>query len=448
MRSLSKVIKGNRVLYNNMPMILKIENLTGNVVSKNAETVEAILTQNAKESAELSLRTALSRAREITDRANVEANLKYNEALKAGEGRGYEDGLNEGSAEGEKQASEMVCEAARDFLTSLTTLDMKYCKDLSETRNDCINFAFALAEKILNIEIDRERSEYKELLSNFMVQKPVNMILTADGKDFSFETFQSDGLIKCMQEASEVSVKRAENDNPQIDTLEELNEVSQSSDTLSNVEAAALSYEEADKFQLAESDVLEAANQGIDDELSGESFEDQDLKSLDINAADEAFVEQEFPVDLTNEEIDVPDEEDSFAAAENADDYSGECENVRTQGSAYQSEKFVFVRPTVKNVNIPRNGTDNGDINFEDIQFLKPEVIKVVAKKADIKDISAALTGADSAVADVFMNAMSNRLKEKVLDAMRYLGPVPQSECDDARERIAKLASRVNSERS
>ncbi|HEX2937567.1 MAG TPA: FliG C-terminal domain-containing protein [Ruminiclostridium sp.] len=431
MRSLSKVIKSSRVLYDKEPRVLKLEDTSGEVISDETGNVEEILAKNARESAELSLKAALSKAIQISERASIESNLAFNEALRAGSEKGFEEGLKKGREDGEKKSVEMVFGTAQDFITKLTALDMKFYKQLSEERSDCVDFAFQLAENILNITIDREAPEYKELLSEFMKPEPQSMILKADGRNFPFNTLLAQDLANHIDNLNYISFEKIESRAEQ-ETEQQVNETS--------TENAPLNQKEEE---------LTTGTEQTDDEIIAETNEFVgEYSDDDISGENEAMPEDK-PESL-NIESTQPEQVESEPEASEETDYEKIEEESESPESELQNEKFVFVRPAVKNVALPRRNLEEGNFTFqfEDIQFLKPDVIKAIARKADIRDLAVALNGADESFVNSVTDALTMRLKEKVLDVKQYLGPIPQQELEEARLRLTKLAQEITRERS
>lgn len=427
MRSLSKVIKSSRVLYDKEPRVLKLEDTSGEVIPDETGNVEEILAKNARESAELSLKAALSKAMQISERVNIESNLAFNEALSAGSEKGFEEGLKKGREDGEKKSVEMVFQTAQDFITKLTALDMKFYKQLSEERSDCVDFAFRLAENILNIPIDREAPEYKELLSEFMKPEPQSMILKADGRNFPFNTLLAQNLANHIENFNYISFEKIE-----AKAEQQMNETS--------AENAPLNQKEEE---------LTTVTEQTDDEIIAETNEFVgDYSDDDISGEDEAMAEDE-PESLNIENTQPEQVESEPETSEVTDDEEIEEESESPE-SELQNEKFVFVRPAVKNAALPRRNLEEGNFTFqfEDIQFLKPNVIKAIARKADIRDLAVVLNGADESFVNAVTDALTMRLKEKVLDVKQYLGPIPQQELEEARLRLTKLAQGITRERS
>lgn len=445
MRSLSEVIKSSRVLLDKEPKVLKIDiepktkavpKPESNPIedeSNPIEDVEAILEKNAKESAEIALRNALRKAKEITDRANIDANLAYNDALKSGRSSGYEAGLKEGREEGEKTAEQMVVSAAHDFLDTVTSLDEKLYEKLSADREDCIDFAFNLASKILNIDIDRNKSEYKELLSDFMNIQTTLMTLSADGKDYSFETLRPDDILESSRDMAHISLTKniSETNSDDIYNKEENNSQTPiSADNLTENNLLADGPDESGPE--ASVDVTEQVN---------------DTENAYKEADGEPHVgSHENEIRFEESEPEMP--EDSYITDEDVDEEQDEPADYYHPEEMVQSEKYVFIRPSVKSVKIPKNDSDNEKFAFSEIKYLSQEILKAVVKKVNIKDLSAALNGADEDIISSLMNAMSNKNREKVLDAIKYLGPIPQPEIDAARKRIAEIAYEMSQKRS
>lgn len=442
MRSLSKVIKSGRVLLDDKPVIMRLSD----EFTKAGETVrvEDILEENAQKSAEISLKRALERSKEITDRANVEANLAYNEAFKEGGRRGYEEGLRNGAGDGEKKSAETICAAAGDLISRLTALDMKRYSSMARERAACIDFAFKLADNILNCAINRDAAEYKTLLAGFMKPRTKNVTLSADGKKYSFESLHPDDVLDCAKGISDISFSVEESMKDEAEpvdmpvpcgvTIYENTDADSESEYVPEPEAAA----EPEALAKPEKTV---GNRIVSEEAKsgGSGCEEQSAAQNDK--------ENGGAVDIPADTSGAQAGEDGLHEDEKHEDEKPETGGQRQDGTwnSIESEKFVFVRPVSKN--IPKAKTDfhsgKTEYEFEDLLSAGAEVIKPALKKADIKDISAALSDAGDEVTAVFMQAMSAKLREKVAEAIKYLGPVPPNERDEARQRITELACEI-----
>jgi flagellar biosynthesis/type III secretory pathway protein FliH len=493
MRSLSKIIKSSRVLYDRDPRVISFETtVVKGAELKSSTDVGQVRSKNALENADVTLRTAIDQVNEVKRRGQVDAQLAFLEAVNSGRQRGYEDGLIKGRTEGEERAKENVREAAQNFSNNACKLDIKYYNQMSKAKSDCINFAFGLAENILGIKINRENAEYKKVIDGFLSQQPSMATLAVDGGAYSFETLQTDGLLSCTDGLQGISVY--------IDTPRALIEADQSENRQEASEQAQENYETAASTQEAGSERSifteqnTKAQQTPEAEQSAEAEPTTDesyavptadateevqkaavkepiqaaetMQSAECGQASEPeqaeetekTIEAKQPNMENTQSTDNNLENDETAIAEATDeaDFKKEADNlanpIKADDEEYiennenlNSEKFVFVRPARKPA--LKAGANKQAISFENFEKLPTSTIKAISKKADIEDITAALSGADEEIVSTFMAALPRRTKEKVLDVMKYLGPVPQSDVDAARQRLANIAADIEKAR-
>lgn len=425
MRSLSNIIKSDFVLYNRDPMVIKImaaEKAAGEDVPETAqskvddETLKEIeKSQKALDEAENILRSAVKEADDIIKRGKIEAKLVYFQAAQEGRQRGYQDGLNKGRADGQSQAARNVSASVKKVIEHIASLDSSYANNMAEVKADCVDFAFGLAENILGIRIDRSSDDYQRLIGKFLCTKSCKATIEVDGCVYPFETLRTDGLVPCSDglqgilvscdEPAEIDKEEAE-DKPQ-----DIPEISASDDGENAPQA----------FDADEADAVESTDTG--DEEPNEA-------QAEVEEAEETEDEPEIePQD--NLEGDISDSKD-FEDETGVQDEDDDTENI---------EKFVFVRPTKRPVALSMSAETGGEFVFTELSQLDKSSLKAILKKAEIKDIVAALDGADDDTKSAFMDAMTRRTKEKVLDVMKYLGPVQKQEIDAARGRILKIAS-------
>lgn len=140
-------------------------------------------------------------------------------------------------------------------------------------------------------------------------------------------------------------------------------------------------------------------------------------------------------------EREAPDDNVGTPALSEAEEEAEDGDTPPIDG--IDSEKFVFVRPARKSAPITAQGARNGELSFGDLEKLSPAVLKALTRSAEIKDIATALNGAADGVAGALMGSLTRRMKENVLDVIKYLGPVPQAETSEARERLVALAGGI-----
>jgi hypothetical protein len=427
MRSLSNVIKGNFVLYDRDPMLINIES-SGET---DIDNVEKTASKNALESVGTSLKSAIAEANEIINRGRVDSELAFLNAVRDAERQGHEDGLKKGRGEGGARAAENVRTNAHKFIAHALELDRGYLKELSEVKADCVDFAFGLAEDILGIPVDRDGEDYNKLINGFLCRKTCKVAIEVGGYTYPFETLQTGGLVSCAGGLQGILVCA---EDPRED------EASNTIGVMETQKQATINEQATASGQNSVSGRSETEN--TKPYAENEAAENEEFISVSNrqskNLPDEPA--QGSPDEQTGENSafrkhDEHDEQDNDDEAESAEKTENE--------QKVKNEKFVFVRPTRKPLKISAiaGGDGRQKIDFNDLSQLDQDSLKAISRKAEIKDIAAALSGAGDNVTSVLMGSLTRRIKEKVLDAMKYLGPVPQTEIDDARDRITALAA-------
>ena len=457
MRSLSKVIKSDCVLYDRDPRMISFEYAGQAAVPQSANDVGHLLSKNALESADLSLKTAVDERAEIIRRGRIEAHIEYFEAISGGQRQGHEDGLVKGRGEGTMMAIENVRTAAEKFMAHVQGLDANYSEKLIEARYDCVDFAFGLADTILGNQADRHNEDYKKLIDGFLQSQPVKATIEVDGSVYPFETLQADGLLTCADGlqglcvSAEVPCKIAAPEPADATELQEHNsedergaagkwETEDEQETESE-RGAAGKWETENEWEAAnehsKTDIAEPSAQNAsffsDDTDTGRVVPEENQSAPPKTLVSESTAQNIHKDNRIEPELENTQNNESSADAEIEDE------------EKINSEKFVFVRPNRKSVIIPAETDDHGiqKIGFDDIARIGTDSLKALSKKADVKDIAVALSGAGDEVTSAFMNVLSRRTKEKVLEAMKYLGPMPQTEVADARDRLAVLAGSI-----
>lgn len=190
-------------------------------------------------------------------------------------------------------------------------------------------------------------------------------------------------------------------------------------------------FEEAANHPDAASEWEEADSAVIDPQKEPEiGWETHDVEPEKAQAAPNKPQPDETAAETMQDEFAQNDQEPDF---QQAADQSTEL---------IDSEKFVFVRPARKAVSHPI-GTDSSErqkFTLESLAALEPEHQKAVLRKSEIPDIAAAFTGADETTRETLLNAMPRRIKQNVLDAMHYLGPVSQTDTDAATNKLAEIS--------
>lgn len=420
MKSLSNVIKNSCILYDRAPVAISLQGDGGVRLQQSAEDVGQIISNNALESADISLKHAVVKAEEISNRSRIEAQLHFIKALKEGRLKGRQDGLSKGRSDGSISAAENVGGAAREFVAHVSELNMQYSKQLSEAKADCADFAFGLAEDILGIQIDRESDDCAELLDTFLAEKPSKATLDVDGCSYQFETFLPDALISSADGLQGISVSAETEEYDQTAKSQQANECEQID---ADLQTPAGGQKAAVEQRLEAEDVL------ADKVDAGQDGQDKSR-----------------PAQPQAEEADPPQMPDEIGGADDADEpQASDSENPADHEDIIDSEKFVFVRPARKSINIKadKDSPLEHEITFGDIAHIGQDKLKAVLRKAPVNDIAAALSGADETVSEALMNAMSRRAKENVLDVMKYLGPVSQADTDAARNKLAEISAEI-----
>jgi len=80
---------------------------------------------------------------------------------------------------------------------------------------------------------------------------------------------------------------------------------------------------------------------------------------------------------------------------------------------------------------------------FEDVAGLDDRSIQTLLRAVDPKDLALALKGAPEEIRRRFLSNMSRRASEMLLEDMQYLGPVRKQAVEEARQRIAQIARRL-----
>lgn len=403
MRSLSNIIKSDFVLYDREPMLINIKT----AVEKTQDDVDDIEIESEKsrkalEDAEKILRSAVTEADDIAKRGRVEAQLAFFNAVEEKKQLGYQDGLKKGRPEGESQAAKKVSAAAAHVIERISSLDASYTSNMAEVKSDCLDFAFGLAENILGTQIDRGSDDYQRLIGKFLCSKSCKATIEVDGCAYPFETLRTDGLVPCSDGLQGILVCH---DEPCADEETE-------DETAESFEQSSLSEDSENE---PEPEVVEPVNIVLPEEPD-DSEENVDMQEMQNEGEPE----------------NSPEDDQKYDAEE---DYQYEAEDEKN------CEKFVFVRPSKRSAALSTNADAGGGFIFTGLAQLDQMSLKAILRKTEINDIVAALNGVDEDIKSTFVNALTRRMKEKVLDAIKYLGPVQQQEIDAARNRIVQIAA-------
>jgi len=396
---LSKIIKNCSVSYNQLPRTI---DGNSNVKVQTSGDIRCILSQNALESADISLKSALKKVAEIKEWERVESQLAFSITRKSGMERGFTDGLNKGQNEAKLFAQAKVKEDIKRFIVCTNKLDSAYMARIQNAKDECVDFAFSIAENILNMKIDREADEYKAEIATFTNRESRKAVINSDGCEYIMDTLAADALLSCAQgiEGITVRIEPQEEKTEQID-IGDKNESDVGSLTVEQQpERPPTCPPMCQKEKTAQT--------GIEEK---HKCDEQELVGIQTDDFDDS---EEF--------------------------------NTKQSGGEVSDEKFVFVRPAHRVAVLPSglDGAGGSFYRFEDFLFLGTDTLKAITKKAGTNDISAALQGAPEETVSLILDACPRRIKEKVLDGMKYLGPVPENEVQEARVRLAHLADELS----
>jgi flagellar biosynthesis/type III secretory pathway protein FliH len=433
---LSKIIKNCSVSYNQLPRTI---DGNSNVKVQTSGDIRCILSQNALESADISLKSALKKVAEIKEWERVESQLAFSITRKSGMERGFTDGLNKGQNEAKLFAQAKVKEDIKRFIVCTNKLDSAYMARIQNAKDECVDFAFSIAENILNMKIDREADEYKAEIATFTNRESRKAVINSDGCEYIMDTLAADALLSCAQgiEGITVRIEPQEEKTEQID-IGDKNESDVGSLTVEQQpERPPTCPPMCQKEKTAQTDI-------------GDKNEN-DAGSLMVEQQPERPLtcppmwQEEKTAQTGIEEKHKCDEQELVGIQTDDFDDSEEF-NTKQSGGEVSDEKFVFVRPAHRVAVLPSglDGAGGSFYRFEDFLFLGTDTLKAITKKAGTNDISAALQGAPEETVSLILDACPRRIKEKVLDGMKYLGPVPENEVQEARVRLAHLADELS----
>lgn len=489
MRSLSSVIKNCRVEYIETPHVIK--SVINRKTVEKEKSIADILKSNAQEAADISLKNAVARSKEIKEKARVEEQIALAASHKLGKARGYADGFAKSENKGRFSAQNKVREASQELIACFERYDSDFEKKLRSVRNEKIDIAFTLAEHILGMQINRDDDEFKELINKFMKIEHQLVHIEIDGDGYELKAVDSQGLISGADGLDGISVTVNDSaDEAETKTFEEqqafeeaaptacyntsneneTNEESEPQIIKENEEAVSLKPQE-DAFEEA----AETFNNKSENKLQNEVIEENEPRVIENETdsikpqADEAKhivepyelpdfgeeepeSEQQMPAEAseTVKEDIVPAEdsqESDPAFPENNEETLYETkgdypEEPQDNNYTIPNEKLVYVRPSLRSA-AAKDAEGNRVYTFEDIANLDNTALKALTKKASINDLAAALQGAPQAVTSAILNAGTRRVREKVLDGIKYLGPAEESETLEARERLVRLAADI-----
>jgi hypothetical protein len=436
---LSKVIKNCSVCYNELPRTI---DGNSNIKVQTTGDIRSILSQNALESADISLKSSLKKVLEIAQWERVESQIVFSDAKNSGMEHGFADGLKIGCDKAEAEAHAKVQKALESFADHTDKLDSAYMARLQGARDECIDFAFSIAENILNIKIDREDSEYKADIENFMSLQSCRVTIESDGCQYVMNTLRADELISCAHGIENIAAR--------IEPQQEEEEQTDLDDETANDDTSLGLQQELQEEKAAQTNL---SNETENNNTSPGLQQPQEEKTAQTNLSNETenndtSLGLQQPQEEKIVQTDIGQEDETqLPAGERPEDFEDneEFNSDKSEGDM-SDEKFVFVRPARRVAILPSGIDGNGSkiYNFEDILLLGSDSLKVITRKAGIKDLTAALQGAPEEAVSSILEACPRRIKEKVLDGIKYLGPVPENEVQEARTRLAHLADELS----
>ena len=85
-------------------------------------------------------------------------------------------------------------------------------------------------------------------------------------------------------------------------------------------------------------------------------------------------------------------------------------------------------------------------VRFEDLQALDRRGIQALLKEVDSSDLVVALRGADKAVLDRFLQNLSKRRAQDLVEEISLSGALPMRKVQEARENLVQTAMRLHEE--
>lgn len=497
MISLSNIIKGDNVLFDRSSLLYVKEPIRPKPIQKVEEEdkekllkqkEEAIALENKKRNEllnaeNLKLKKAMKTYDEILERGNVEAKFAFEQGRQKGVEKAKLEGSKIGKLDGNKAAEKTLDEAIDNALNNIKSIDSKISANNDEIRADSINFAFGLAENILGISINRDKPIYKDLTSDFLSETKEKVTIKINEKPHCIETLQSEALLKAvdglqgifayLDEQSEPDLDQKQVDfEKSLDNQSDQEDLDIISENLENkIEDIFKENLPTDLDKLFEESLKAADEQKPeiedskpnDDKVVVTPFEMPELKegeeeikpkikvkkfafeNFDDNSKDDFE-----PVDVDNHE-DIPlDEESSETDFENnkqlddvkedqLDEDFDEDEQEDFQNEIDENqEKFVFINPINKKSKFKASTGD--DLTVEDIAQFDKDDLKAIIKKIDPRDLATTLSKESQTVVSAITAIMTRKNKDKVLEAIKYLGPVSETEVDEARQKLINIA--------
>lgn len=197
MRSLSKVVKSDNVLLQDE---LKDVFLLPPHNEKIPKSLNLTLSKNAVESADTIVKGALIQAEDITEKAKEEAREMYIQARQ----RGFDEGLDAGGRKAAVQAEARVLELEKEnlekFQAAVRKIEQQYEEKIREQYLKNLETAFALAEKILDIQINRNDEAFLGLYKKAAahIGKTESVQLKVGHRGYEVSSRNREELMKCI----------------------------------------------------------------------------------------------------------------------------------------------------------------------------------------------------------------------------------------------------------
>lgn len=425
MISLSKVIKESCVLFDSDPVFLRSYNKTAkkaSQISNSQADVKKMLSKNALESAEISVSAAVKEVEGIKQRCGVESHFAYLNGYNDGIKNGTFDGEAKGNKEGENKADEKFDKAVSNLLSHIKEFDNKTAANNEENSTDCIDFAFGLAENILGIKVDREKDKYREFEKRLFGEKPKTLDIEMNGKTYSIKTLQTDAILNSCDGLQGIFAYKKEDEEEAQEPVEKTN----------NDAPAEISQKPA----LNESEETEKQEPKAIEIPKEEEKPQTEDKVKPFITKDFSKTEEE-PIEPQNEEKEQPKAEPFVYENFGEEKSETEDEEKQEKSENSQDEKFVFLNPKAKK---SRRLCEDEGFTIEDIADFNKDDLKALLKKLEPKDIAAALQNESEETKNTYLSALTPKTKQKVSEAVTYLGPYPDEEVKRAKEQLIKTA--------
>lgn len=211
---LSRVVKSDYVIMENRHEIFNVPKIT--ILNKEAfsNKVSESNLKNASENADFVINSALKGAEEIRLQAQKEAQKILNEANIIKDStylKGFEQGVLEGkikSYEDELEAIHQLQELIRRLENGGTETD----KSISE---QAVEFAFYLAEKIVNLQIDKSDEAFINICKNAAthIGDTPSVTIRVGPREYEIVTRYQKELKKCMNGLEKLEIELEEDKN-------------------------------------------------------------------------------------------------------------------------------------------------------------------------------------------------------------------------------------------